>query len=164
MTGGQYKSRLRLLKYNAAKAATLQAPAIQNTILQTDTVLQQEFTKEADERMFRDAIGECISQASVLSDEREEACRFWRGGCTDEIDYSSWDQDCPSPVTSPPSRAHSPGILSFLPKPRRTGRVLKTGPGLRALRALMPKWSDKDQADTLHNCFYETARRSGLEK
>ena len=76
MTGGQYKSRLRLLKYNAAKAAILQAPAIQNTILQTDTVLQQEVTKEADERMFRDAIGECISQASVSSDEREEACPF----------------------------------------------------------------------------------------
>ena len=61
-------------------------------------------------------IEERIFKASIKSKEHEEACWFWRGGCRDEVDYSTWDQDGPSPVASPPSRADSPGIITTLPK------------------------------------------------
>ena len=58
---------------------------------------------EIEERIFK----------PIISQEHEEACWFWRGGCRDEVDYSTWDQDGPSPVASPPCRADSPGIIYF---------------------------------------------------
>ena len=109
-------------------------------------------------------IEERIFKASIKSKEHEEACWFWRGGCRDEVDYSTWDQDGPSPVASPPCRADSPGIITTLPKRMRSGQVPKSRLGLRALRALMPQWSDKDHTGTVHTFFDEAARRSGLRK
>jgi len=105
-----------------------------------------------------------ILKASIKSQEHEEACWFWRGGFRDEVDYSTWDQDGPSPVASPPSRAHSPGIITTMPKRRRSGQVPTSRLGLRALRALIPQWSDKDHAGTVHTFFDEAARRSGIQK
>ncbi len=125
MTGGQYKSRLRLLQYNAAKAAALQAaPTLEQEVAEKaddptpqeevaevadNPLSQHEVAEAADERIFSNAIQEQIMRASIISKEHEHASWFWRGGFWDEVDYSSWYEEGPSPVTSPPSRAQSPG-------------------------------------------------------
>ena len=53
---------------------------------------------------------------------------------------------------SPPSRAHSPGIVTTLPKQRRSGQETTSCLGFRAVPALMPQWSDKDHAGTVNTC------------
>ena len=56
-------------------------------------------------RRFRVVRKELILKASIKSQEHEEACWFWRGGCRDEVDYSTWDRDRQSPVVSPQLRS-----------------------------------------------------------
>ena len=54
-------------------------------------------------RRFRVVREELILNDRIKSQEHEEACWFWRGGCQVEVGY--WDRDGRSPVVSPQLRS-----------------------------------------------------------
>ena len=68
MTGGKLKSRLRLLEYNAAKAAALQA-----AILKDNPFCQQDAATMANDRVLRDAMEEQILKSGRKFKETESS-------------------------------------------------------------------------------------------
>ena len=119
---------------------------------------------DREERIFKAVVVDGALARESEWRARDQEMRFWRGGFADEADFAKWDEDGPSPTPAPPRRSPSPGFVVAFPSRKRVGSALLAGRGLKVLRSHLPKWSDKDQVDSVHQFFDEAARRSGIGK